>query len=386
MLRPSARRLGVLGVAAGCLAATALPALADTPSSTTTTVSYVASDGTRQFDVYEVDGVTKLSNFTFDNSNQKPFRTIVTDDNRVLNTAGYQVDAEVSNLYRADASAAGGHDYTSFIPSKQLSLGYGLNPLSAVGNKLSVIPQVNLSGLIGDCTDAGVAGLLNIKPLVTPLGIPLDLTGLTAVTDPVIVSACQTLGLASTAHTVDATVNGVTKLVSVPLALPDLPFQLTGATDTGAFTNPSFQGPIASLDPNKTSTTATTKRVMTGTPLPDTTGLLSTVSTALNALLSGVPLVGDTGVVTTTQALSAITTANGAIGGVLNQLAADTNLPASTVSDLIATLTATLKPVTDTVLGAESGQFNAFPVLKVDPASAPAGTYDGSMIVTFWQP
>lgn len=103
MSRPLVRRLTVLTAVGGCLAAAALPAVAQGVTEDVT-VSYVAADGTRQFRVTELDGTTPLADFTFDSSLQKPFRTLVEDNGRLLDTAGYQVNAQLTNLYLAEGA------------------------------------------------------------------------------------------------------------------------------------------------------------------------------------------------------------------------------------------------------------------------------------------
>lgn len=378
MPRPTARRLAVFVTATGCLAAAAMPALAQSASDTVT-VSYVVADGTRQFRVTELDGTTPLADFTFDSALQKPFRTLVNDENRLLNSEGYHINAQMTNLYLKNAT---GYDYASIIESKNLSLTYGANPLAGTST-LPVVPRVSLQGTIGTCSDPDVAAALGISPLDPVLGL---LDPAFSLLSPLLQEVCTELdALSVAARTVDATVDGALKSVTAPLALPDLPFSLTGAQQAGAFTNPSFQGLIATGDSAKTGApAATTKRIMTGTPLVptgDLTRLLAGLTTTLTATLGSAPLVaGDnSGVTTLTSALAAISSGNSALVSTISKLTATDQL------DLINLLTDVLLPVDLTALTSVTGQYGAFPVLQANPLGTKQGTYDGTLIVDFFE-
>lgn len=377
MSRPLVRRLTVLTAVGGCLAAAALPAVAQGVTEDVT-VSYVAADGTRQFRVTELDGTTPLADFTFDSSLQKPFRTLVEDNGRLLDTAGYQVNAQLTNLYLAEGA---GFDYASYIPSRNLSLTYGATPLAATSS-LPVVPQVSLSGVIGTCADADVAAALGITALTSPL----DAVGLSTILDPAVQSVCTQLGgLSEPARTVDAAVDGIVQKLSAPLALPDLPFALTGAQQAGAFTNPSFQGAIASADPAATgAAAATTKRIMTGTPLlsgGSLTGLLATLTGTLTTQLAAAPVVSDggDGVATLNAALAAVSSENSALATAISSLDVSDQLA------LIDQLTPTLLDVTVDQLTSITAQYGAFPVLQANPLTTKAGTYNGTLIVDFFE-
>lgn len=374
MSRSAARRLAVAATAASCLAAAALPALAQSASKDVT-VSYVVADGTRQFAVTELDGATPLADFTFNDSLQKPFRTLVKDTNRLLNSEGYHINAQMTNLYLKKGT---GYDYTAAIPSKNLSLTYGANPLAGTSS-LPVIPRVSLAGTIGTCADNAVAGALGIAPVSL-------LDPAFALLSPLLQTVCTELnGLSVAARTVDATVDGALKTVTAPLALPDLPFSLTGAQQAGAFTNPSYQGAIATGDSAKTgAAAATTKRIMTGTPLVpggDVTRLLSGLTGTLTSMIGTTPLVtGDnSGVTTLSTALAAISSGNSALVSTISKLTATDQL------DLVKLLTDSLLPVDLTALSSVTGQYGAFPVLQASPLGTKQGTYDGTLIVDFFE-
>ncbi|MHB8961258.1 MAG: hypothetical protein ACYDAN_16730 [Candidatus Limnocylindrales bacterium] len=371
--RPRSRRLTVMTVAAGLLAGAAMPALAATD---TTKVTYVVPDGTRQFKVTEVDGVTPLADFTFDTSRQKPFRTVVNDVNRPLLSDGYQVNAEMTNLYRVvDAS----HDFESPIPAKNLTLTYGSTPLAGTAT-LPVLPRISLVGVIGTCADGNVAAALGI-PVVTSVA-PLD--PVFALLSPLMQTVCTELNLLSgTARTVDVTVDGVLESITAALSLSDLPFTLTGG-EGGRFTNPSFDGPIASLDPAATgATAATAKRVMTGNPLAtigDVTRMLESLTAALVAALPSTLIASDnSGVATLTAALAAISAENAPLVSTISRLNAQDQL------DMLALLTQTLLDVDMTALTTTTAQYDAYPVLQVAEYAAQQGVYEGTLVVDFFE-
>lgn len=371
--RSRSRRLTVLTIAAGLLAGAAMPALAATD---TTKVTYVVPDGTRQFTVTEVDGVTPLADFTFDTSRQKPFRTVVNDVNRPLLSDGYQVNAEMTNLYRVDGAS---YDFDSPIPAKNLTLTYGATPLAGTAT-LPVLPRISLVGTLGTCADGGVAAALGI-PVVTSVA-PLD--PVFALLSPLMQTVCTELSLLSgTARTVDVTVDGALESITAALSLSDLPFTLTGG-EGGRFTNPSYDGPIASLDPAATgASAATAKRVMTGNPLAtvgDVTRMLESLTAALVAALPSTLISSDnSGVATLTAALAAISAENAPLVSTISRLDAQDQL------DLLALLTKTLLDVDMSALTTVSAQYDAYPVLQVAEFAAQQGTYEGTLVVDFFE-
>lgn len=373
MPRPIARRLSVFTVLAGCMTAISLPALAAT--SDQTQVSYVVAAGNRQFKVTEVDGTTPLADFTFGSDRRKPFRTVVNDENRPLLSDGYQVNASMTNLYLKKAD--GSHDYTAVIPAKNLALTYGATPLAGTST-LPVVPRVRLAGLIGNCTDANVAAALGIAPLTSLLDPAFSLLS------PLLQQVCTELDmLNATARTVDVTVDGATEMVTAALSLSDLPFSLTGG-EGGQFANPSYQGSIAANDPKKTGAAApTAKRVMTGNPLAtlgDVSGLLSRLTSTLTGQLPTTPIATDTsGIVTVQDALGAISAENGPLVTTISRLNDVDQL------DMLTLLVSSLLPVDMTALTTVTGQYDAYPVLQTSQYTAKAGTYDGTLIVDFFE-
>jgi hypothetical protein len=371
MSRPLALRLTVGASLAAVLAATAAPALAATTDETQ--VSYVVADGTRQFKVTEVDGTTALADFTFGNDLRKPFRTVVNDVNRPLLSDGYQVNATMTNLYLKKAD--GTYDYTQVIPSKTLALTYGATPLAG-SSTLPVVPRVGLEGVIGSCADADVASALGIAPLSL-------LDPAFALLSPLLQTVCTELDqLSATARTVDVTVDGAVETVTAPLSLSNLPFTLTGG-ESGQFVNPSYTGTIAANDPARTATPATAKRVMTGNPLAltgDLSLLLKDLTTTLTSQVPAVPIAADnSGIATLQDALAAISAENGPLVSTISRLDVQDQL------DMVLLLATSLVPVDLTALTTVTGQYDAYPVLQAREFAARQGTYDGTLVVDFFE-
>jgi hypothetical protein len=338
-------------------------------------VSYVTVDGTRQFSVTKADG-SGLTGFPFvDGTLSLPFRTRVADANRLLNGSGYQVSATMSNLYLQTST---GHDWSTYIPSSALSLGYGANPLAATA-LLPVSPDVALAGTLATCTSPAIATALGYT--VTSLATALLSLGNTS-----LINLCNALTTLA-----GAPLNTVTKVatqavdVSTALAgsLTSLPYALTGAQEIGAFTSPAYSGQLGSGEPTQAGV-ATAKRIMTGTSLVGTagslTGLLAALTTKVQTTLSGLPLVSDTGA----PALLTLSQAETALNAVQPTVAsAITALTATQAAALINQLTATVQAVTGVDLSTVTGNEDAFPVLTATPAASKAGTYDGTMVVNF---
>ena len=374
--RPRSRRLTVVTAVAGLLAAAAMPALAAT--SDETKVTYVVPDGTRQFKVTEVDGTTPLADFTFDSSRQKAFRTVVSDVNRPLISDGYQVNAEMTNLYRVVGAS---HDFEDPIPARNLTLNYGATPLSGTAT-LPVVPRVSLSGTLGTCATPNVVTALGLPAPVTVLNL---LDPVFAALSPLQQTVCTELSLLSgTARTVDVTVEGAIESVTAALSLSDLPFTLTGG-ESGRFTNPSFDGPIASLDPAKTGApAASARRVMTGNPLAsvgDVSRMLDSLTTALVSAVGLAPLIAadGSGVTTVAEALAAISAENAPLVSTLSRL------PVQDQLDMLGLLTKSLLGVDMTALTTVTAQYNAYPVLQVAEYATQQGVYEGTLVVDFFE-
>jgi hypothetical protein len=119
-------------------------------------------------------------------------------------------------------------------------------------------------------------------------------------------------------------------------------------------------------------------------------GLVTSLTTALNNALSGLPVVSTAAVPTKTtiDAVMAGLASSGA-STVANQLAATlstlTDSAKATVINGLSALSATpLAPVLADIAGV-TGSYYAFPVLSATPSAPVAGTYGGTMTVTFVQ-
>jgi hypothetical protein len=378
MARSTRWRLGAI-TAAGALLTLGAPALAVTPTCTTTTVTACVAGvpvtltglgGTRQFAVETLAG-TELTGLNLGTGGSQPFRTHVTDTTFANLSQGYTVSATMSNLYLNNGT---GHDWAVKVPSSDVSLAYATNPLSALGLSVTDLPKLSLTGTLASC--ANLPSTVQTVLGLSSLGVPLaSLTDLVAVTN-----LCTALGAGVP---VTSTIDGIARTVSPTLtSLLDLPTALTGA-EAGAFTSPAFAGTVGAADPAASGAAAATpRRIMTGTP-GLTAGLTTALTSALNSALTGVPLtsVNDAGARTTlTAAVSTLQT--GALSTLGNAIAV---LSAAKQVALLNTLTSTLvTPVLGDIQTVD-GQYFGFPILHATPSTPVPGTYDGTLTVTFVQ-
>jgi hypothetical protein len=359
----------------GCtLAAVAAPALADAGSSSVG-VSFVTADTTRQFSVTKVDG-TALNDFTFGSDLAQPFRTTVRDVNRLLNSNGYQVSATMTNLYLKTAT---GHDFTTFIPSRDLGLSFA-SPLTGTAH-LPISPRVLLTGALGTCADADVAaalGFASVSALTTAL------LGLLTPALTIVQNVCTQLATAPAVNTIATAASQLVDLAaSTAAGLANLPFALTGSLQGGTFANPSYAG-VGAGDPSPTNLVPTSKLIMKGTSLlgtgADLTGLLASLTTQLGTQLGGLPLLSSTGapaLLTLAQAESALSSVQPLLNNALSAL------PAAQATTLLNKLTATLQAVTGLDLSSVTDASDGYPVLTAAPVASKAGQYDGTMVVDF---
>jgi hypothetical protein len=368
-------RLVVPVVAAGLLAAAA-PALAVTATCSGTPatcvagvpVSVVGLGGTRQFSVQDIQG-NDLTALNLGTGGLQPFKTHVADTGFTGLAQSFSVSATMTNLYLQQGA---GYDYAVRVPSSDLSIGFGSNPLTGSGISLA-------SGTMASC--------LNLN---STLQAALGLSALGTVLDPsnlALTTLCTLLGV--TGGPIATTVDGVAQTVSPTLtSLTDLPVPLSGATG-GTFSNPSFDsGTVGFNDPAKTATAATAVPLMSGGPVNLSGGLQSALTTALNNALSGLPLVNatDTGAKTTVAALVAALSGSAnaltaSLGTVLSGLSLTNQL---TVLTGVLTSTSLVPPVLGDLVSID-GLYDGFPVLHATPTTPVPGTYDGTMTVTFVQ-
>jgi len=378
----SARPRALLAlVAGGALVAAATPALAVTATCTGSPatcvagvpVSVVGLGGTRQFSVEDIKGAD-LQSIDLGTGGAQPFRTHVTDTGFTSTGQSYSVAATMTNLY---LQTGGTHNFAVKVPSSDVSIGFGANPLAGSGISIVDLPKLLVSGTLSSCASmpAGVKSALGLSAL----GVPLDLSNLQ------LTALCTLLGVVGgpVSTTVDGLMQTVTPVVS---SLTDLPTPLSGALG-GTFTNPSFaSGTVGASDPAATGTAPTSVPLMSGGALNLTAGLTTALTSAINGALSGLPLVNatDTGTQTSVAALlSGLTGSANALTSTLGTVLG--TLSAANQLTVLNTLTGSLVPPALSDIVSLNGQYFGFPVLHATPSTPVAGTYDGTLTVTFVQ-
>jgi hypothetical protein len=375
------RRLSRPGTA--LVALTAAVAVAGPATAANVDVTITGLGGTRQFSVEDLTGAT-LTALDLGTGQPKPFRTHVQDASFLPASASgddYSVTATLSNLYLKTGAST--YNYAVKVPSSALAIDFGSTPLAGSGITVQDLPKLSLSGTLSNCLGLsntlksalglGTSGLLN--------GLPLDPsnTGLSTL--------CTTLlTTTSLTATVDGAVQNLTPTLSSVL---DLPSQLSGATG-GAFTNASYAaGTVGAGDTAgaQGAPTPTSVPLMTGTHNLSA-GLISALSTALTSALSGLPLVSAA--VTPTQStldavVAGLTTTGNSVGQQLGAvLGTLTDANKATVLNGLGLSSTPLAPVLADISGI-TGSYYAFPILTAAPDNPVAGTYGGTMTVTFVQ-
>ncbi len=371
MTRKASRSLA-LGVSAAVAVAMAGPASAENVG-----VVITATDGTRQFAVQNVDG-TALTKIDLGTGGERAFKTVVKDGDKKVVSKGYQVSAEMTNLYLKKAD--GTLDYSVKIPSADVSLGYATNPLGVSGLKLPVTPQLQVTGTLKTCADDATAKLLGLAGAVTDL---------TTITDPALLSLCTALSNMTLDTALleagEATANGVVQTVTSAIPLADLPFALTGAQESGGFSNASYAaGSVGEGDTaGKTADSGkvpTSKRIMTGTPA-FTANLASLLKTAVDTAVASLSLVGDNTAARATLAnVYTALNVDPAVATVMTELQ---KIPTSNQVSYLNMLTSTVTPIAQSQLSSITADYFALPTLKSTPTTPVAGTYDGTLVVTF---
>lgn len=354
------RRL-VAGLAAGgfCLAA-AVPAFAGT------TVTLTAGTGTRQLAVLDLTG-NPLTNLTLKPGVPQPFRVRVTDSSVTNFTQNFSVSAVMNNLYLEQGS--GSYNYSTKIPSSDLSISYPTDPLSASGVSFADLPQVAVSGTLPTCATLVTAGILSSSE-IAPGGDAVSLCTLLDGTAPLAVTGVNSLAspLATTVY--PALTN-----------LANLPFALSG-NQSGAFTNADYQNGIGASDPAGGGAAGTALLMMQGVP-GMTTALSNEVASAIGTLPATLTSATGSGSQTALNDLmSALSTSStySSLASALSQLSASEEV------GVLNYLTGALVPPVLTNVLNETGTYNAFPELSVNPTgSVPAGTYQGTLTITLVQ-
>jgi len=336
-------------------------------------VSLVGLGGTRQFTVEDVTGA-ELDALDLGTGGAQPFRTHVRDAGFTATGQSYSVSATMTNLYLKTGAT---HNFAVKVPSSEVAIGFGSNPLSGKGISLVDLPSLSVAGTLASC--AGMPAGLKSALGLSGLGLPLDLSDLN------LTLLCTLLG--ATGAPVAATVDGVMQTVTpVVSSLTDLPTPLSGALG-GTFSNPSFAaGTVGADDPSATGTAPTSVPLMSGAALTLTAGLTAALTDALEDALDGLPLVNatDTNTQTTLAALvdgltSSPNAVTAALGAVLSGLGVADQVT------VLSTLTGTLVPPVLGDVVSLNGDYYAFPILRATPTTPVAGTYDGTLTVTFVQ-
>jgi hypothetical protein len=368
------------------VAATSVAVAAPALAATSVPVTVIGLGGTRQFAVEDITG-SPLSAINLGTGGAQPFRTHVTDA-AFLPTAtlgNYDVTATLSNLYlkTGAGSAATDYNFNVKVPSSAAKIGFGSNPLGVNGLSIVDLPKLSLSGTLSSC--ANLSG-----PLKTLLG--LSSLGVVLGSNTALTNLCSTLG--TTGAPVTATVDAALQTVTSTLTdLTKLPTALSGATG-GTFTKPSYANGVGAFD--------TAGAAAAGATVPSSVSLMKGVTgsvldpafatdllTTLTGLLTG-PLTSATGVdpQTQTQLASVVSQLQSSSTPLFSQLGAVLNtLSAADQSTLINTIVTTVAPLAPVLadLHGISGSSYAFPVLNATPATPVAGTYGGTMTVTFVQ-
>jgi hypothetical protein len=367
---------------AGSLLAVAAPAMAVTATCSGTPatcvagvpVSVVGLGGTRQFTVEDVHG-NDLTSLDLGTGGAQPFRTHVQDTGFTATGQSFSVSATMSNLYLRTTS---GHDYAVKVPSSDLAIGFGSTPLTGSGISLATLPTLSVSGTLSSCLN--LSSPLQSALGLNLLGIPIDPSNLALTT------LCTLLGL--TGGPVSATVDGALQNVQPALSsLANLPVPLSGAVG-GTFSNPDFgTGTVGANDPGKTATPATSVPLMAGGPANLTAGLTTALTSALTTTLNGLPLVTSTDVGAKTSVAAVVTALSGSadtLTSTLGAVLAGLNSVTNQVT-VLNSLTGSLVAPTLASVQSMDGVYDGFPVLHATPITPVAGTYDGTLTVTFVQ-
>ena len=326
-----------LRVAAGTAVAVALASASFSASADNVAVSVNNPGGSRTLYVESMLG-EPLTSLDFGAMRSQPFRVRVVDS--AMDRAGFSVSATMTNLYKAEGSAV---DFTTAIPSSELSVGYATSPVSAKDVTALVQPVYDLGATISGTLCTTIQALQVLNGIAPDCLIDLqDVTG---------------------------------KLQTVPLtadlsSLPSLPL-VPQVGESGFFDNPAFAG-VAATAPRPTGAPpATSKRLVQGTPLT-TEAVLGRIQTALNGAVATQPLAGKVDTTVVTSLLRDELT-----GDVFKELST------SEVQQLVNALTATLNGLDPANILGQSGTYLSFPVLNVKvPDGTPKGDYKGTLVVT----
>lgn len=300
-------------------------------------VSVNNSGGSRTLYVESMLG-QPLTSLEFGAARSQPFRVRVVDSS--MDRAGFTVSATMTNLYKADGTTL---DFTTMIPSSNLSLGYATSPINAKDVSALVQPVYDVGATISGTLCTTIQTLQTLNGIAPSCVIDLqDVTG---------------------------------KLQTVPLAadlnnLPSLPL-VPQVGDSGAFDNPAYAGAAATAPRPSAPPGATSKRLVHATAV-NTDAVLATIQTALAKLTSGLPLADKVDTNTVTSRLRDALTA-----------AVFDKLSDAEVQELRNALGATLAALAPADVLGQSGTYLSFPMLNVSvPNGSTKGNYKGTLVVT----
>lgn len=375
------KRLPIAAVAAALTAATAVPAMAagyDQPNGTTVSTASLAA-GTRQLEVLDLAG-NNLTNLALTPKVPQSFRVAVVDNAMNDLNQPFSVSAVMNNLYKVDPQQASGYDFSSMIPSGDVSIAFpASSPLSAFGVGLTDVPTAVVSGTIPNCQTLESQGLLSID-LTTLLTKASQLCGALNATTGLLSGGVLSSDL--TLPTNVSLLSNVTGTVSDLADLSALPFDITGAKG-GIFDAADYGNGIGAKDPAASGKPAGTPYlVLSGHGTTSLTNLLTKIGLSTPAQL--VSATGNGAMTSLNTLLSALTaTQNSTLQNLVSALSP---LSQSDQLAILNQLKGTLSTTLDNLSG-ESGTYNAFPNLTVTPTdpNQAAGTYSGTLTITMVQ-
>jgi hypothetical protein len=273
-----------------------------------------------------------LTTLDFGTTRAHPFRVRVVDS--TMDRAGFAVLTSMSNLYKSTGTT---FDYASVITSANVSIDYPTTPINALSVAAIVTPVFDMAE-----TATGTA-----------------CAALTAAGGTCTIALTAVNGVRQTANlTVD-----LNKLLTLPI-VPQM-------GDAGSFGSADYNG-IGGGDPGKpASFTPSNVRVLSGGVGSDPQ-MFTDVKTAVQSLVAITPVsqLADPAVV------------SGALRNAIGGTVYDKLAPA-VVSQLMAGLTPTVKDFVSSQIVAQSGTYLSYPSLHVAvPTKAPAGSYQGTLVVT----
>ena len=373
-----ARASTVATVLAALLLSTTGLVLADEMREGLSVGTEVRDYGGRNFEVTDVSGRPFDEEYVFSLQPGVPrtFRTAVTDEVlEIVDLAnqGFTVYAEMNNLYRHDEGAV---DYNAErIPSSAIDVSYATDPLRLAGLLADIKPEILLETVDGGISCSIIDDIDGIDLSGTASSLPLVGSLLDACND--LLEGTLTFDDVPLAEVlVEALDLSDVTLATLPL-VPD-----TG--DDGPFTNADYSHGIGGNDEATDvpeGHTPTAIDLLVGEPATS----IAALDPLLAALFDGLDLVsedGDGAVASVQDVINALLSSGDAEIEALGEILNDLGL-ADQVTVINELLDYVVQPLGLDDLDALSGQYWSLPRLTVDPDGVPAGTYKGTLTVTF---